>query len=454
VDPQTLDKRFRAAILSSHDEREVRVAVGAFALVAARGFGGLIEDLVGLSKRWARDPINLFRVQMWMLEALVQQESWSRGFKERLKEADKSGDEIPEEQRIVIETELYASRLVRKAIRAVGDGIVWRLLGHDRGAYYVLAQGHAQGAALSTGLLAELRALGDAVLVGKGVPLLSALTNVVRYGDLIIVSDEQSDDERITLVEVKTGKDRSPRFRRQRGRMAEVITLLEERAGSLNEIQVTIDARDVVQESYLPAVLNVIQEAQGSGAAGRLFDGYLRVECFALESARADSEGERIKKETASVVGRWRESGDYVVDGSNWELKVSTPNIAPYSVYPFPESIRAGLLTNRICVRSWVNLDEVLRRCARAGWEIERDFSTEMMEVLGSGRDPSEASVARLRKGPLVVNMPPGRVARLLYEYLKPRSIVRELELISRLPPGSERMRSLSYYPGEARAWD
>jgi hypothetical protein len=391
---------------------------------------------------------------MWMLEALLMQERWSATMNERLGEKDGDRGAIPEEMRLQIEKETYASKLVRKAIRSVGDGIVWRLLGHDRAAYYVLAQGHTQGAVLSSGLPAELRALGDAVLAGTGVPVLSALTNMVRFGDLMIVSEQVSGEARTTLMEVKTQKDRSPRFRRQRQRMTEVVSLIDERAGNLKETQVTIDACDIAQESYLPAVLNVIQEARNRGAAWRLLDEYLCVSCLDLNSSLVAVVGDQVRSETSAATGRWRDAGDYILDASNWQLKVATPNVAPYSVYPFPEDVRAGLLTNQICVQSYLNISEVLRRFVKAGWQIERDFDAEMTKVLATGGDPREATFAVVRKGRLKVTVPPGRIARLLYEYLKPRSIIRELDLIAQRAPGPEGIRSLSYYPREARLWD
>ena len=453
MDEKAIEARFRAGILRPTDKREVRIAVNAFSLAAVRGYPGLIEDMLTVSKRRVRDPLNLFRLQMSMMNEILALESATGEHKREL-ESEETANRLTEEERLGRETEIYFNKLVTKAIRSVGDGMVWRLLGHDRAAYYLLAQGHGPAAVATSGLPAEVRRLAHTVAQDEGIPLLSSLTNCVRFGDLIVFKEQEDGGLQTTLEEVKSREDRTPRFTRQRKRLGEVITLLEEREGRIGELEVNIDTRNVAQESYLPAVLNLIQETLNRGAAGRMFDNYLRVECFAIHAPGAERDSNWLARESLADMEPWSRGGDFVSEGCNLELKQMTRNCAPYSVFPYPDRIRAALLTNQVGVRSYLNISEVFRRFSAAGWKVETDIRTGMVEALRDGKDPRDVPFARLRKGRCTVALPPSVATRLLFEYLKPRTVVRELELIAQFPREEEKRPSLSYYPGEMQIWD
>jgi len=225
----------KAALVPLDDENEGKILAGALASIATGGYPSHIEDMLTLSRRRASDPLNLFRLQMWMLQTVLPLEVSSREIKNRLDAATSPTAATPPDQILKLQQDLAANKLIIKAIRGVGDGIVWRALGSDRAAYYILAQGHQQGAIASSGLPSELFALADSAFQGEGLPVLTALTNCVRTGDLILFSEGESGELRTTLVEVKTKKDRTPRFKRQRDRMRETITVINERGGKLEE---------------------------------------------------------------------------------------------------------------------------------------------------------------------------------------------------------------------------
>ncbi len=153
------------------------------------------------------------------------------------------------------------------------------------------------------------------------------------------------------------------------------------------------------------------------------------------------------------MVQRWEENGDFVVDASNVELKQATPNVAPYSVFPFPERICAGLLTNTYWLRTFLNLDEVLRRFQERGWSIEEDPKARYLRAMKDGEDLRETPFASIRKGALTVALPPVICTRMMLEFLKPRSIVREVESMFLAGPEAAKERVLSYYPQEIRNW-
>jgi len=197
----------------------------------------------------------------------------------------------------------------------------------------------------------------------------------------------------------------------------------------------------------------VLQEASNHGAAGRTLDQYLRVDCVVVDSTGVEENAEQIRKESVMVVQGWEQRGDFVVDASNVELKVATPNVAPYSVFPFSEQICAGLLTNRHWLRSVLNVSEVLRRFQERGWSVEEDPREEYLRALKVGKDPRESPFARIRRGALTVALAPMMCTRMLFEFLKPRSLVRGLESIFLEGPQTGKEYVLSYFPQERRNW-
>jgi len=179
----------------------------------------------------------------------------------------------------------------------------------------------------------------------------------------------------------------------------------------------------------------------------------LRVDCIVLDANAVEENGEKTIKESMAVVQGWEERGDFVVDASNVEMKVATPNVAPYSVFPFSEQICAGLLTNSHWLRSFLNVSEVLRRFQDRGWSLEEDPREEYLRVIKAGEDPRESHFARIRRGSLTVALPPMMCTRMLFEFLKPRSLLHELESIFREGPQPDKEHVLSYFPRERSNW-
>ena len=293
------------------------------------------------------------------------------------------------------------------------------------------------------GLLSEVTEQVRVVEAQEGIPILSGLTNCVRVGDLLVFC-ETGEGREITVREVKKKKQRTERFRRQRDRQNELVTLLDEREGKLEKEEFKITVRDVEQETYLPSVLNLLQEAQNKGAAGRTFDNYLRVDCLDLRYLREDPI-EELARQAASTCDQWEKNGDWFVPMSNVDLKLPSVNVAPYSVFPFPPSFRAALLTNAMAIVSTLNVTEVLRRIEKRGWTIVKDPQTIITEVTSRGGDPRrEAGLAHIEREACSMTLPPSLAGRLSFEFLRPRSVLRELEQIFNEGPlpGGERFLS------------
>ena len=266
-----------------------------FLSLAKEGLVSYVEDILTVSRRRWRDAANLYRLQVWMLQTICPLLARASGLKRTIQELENTTPPSGDSRLADARRDLHGTRTAVQAIRAVGDGIVWRLLGHDRATYHVLGQGHSPGHMGEQGLDQELASLGGQVGKEKGVPVMCSLTNMVRVGDLIVFSEEEDEDNEITLVEVKTKKGRSPRVKRQKQRLRQIVTMLDEREGRLHETEFRIVPSAIPQETYLPPVANLIQHAAKGGSHSRTLDDHLQVECHVLDAIGAglhqESEG-------------------------------------------------------------------------------------------------------------------------------------------------------------------
>src|SRR5882672_10910039 len=129
IDPEALRARIRSALVPLNDEQEGKILAGALASLATGGYPSHIEDMLTLSRRRASDPRNLFRLQLWMLQTALPLEASAREIKSRLDVATQNPAATPPDEILELQQDLAANRLLIKAIRGVGDGIVWRALG-------------------------------------------------------------------------------------------------------------------------------------------------------------------------------------------------------------------------------------------------------------------------------------------------------------------------------------
>ena len=277
-------------------------------------------------------------------------------------------------------------------------------------------------------------------------------TRIAGPVHLIIFSEQQEGENLITLCEVKTKKRKTRRFRRQRDRQNELVTLLNEKEGKFDENQYTVVVRNIEQENYLPAILNILQEARNNGAAGRTFDDYLRVDCMNLRELKEDPI-KALQRQAAPTLDAWERKNDLFGPMSNIDTKVSSISIAPYSIFPFPEDLCAALLMNTMALVSTVNVSAILRKIQKRGWEIVKGPAEILAAVTAAGGDPREGALAEIRKGPCTIALPPTIVGRIGLEFLRPRVVLRELDEIFSEGPVPKGERFLSYYPDERRVW-
>jgi hypothetical protein len=450
VDEEARRHRFRSQFLTGRNPEEQTAAVRGFLALAHEGFVEYVEDLLTISRRRDRDAANLYRLQVSMLQNIVPLQT-RLAIAKRPMPAESSRHATEESSS---ERDVHAIALERfiAAIRAVGDGIVWRLLGHDRATYRLLALGGASGFMEADGLKQELVALMGQVGRESGVPILAALTNVVRFGDLVVFSDRNEEESEITLVEVKTANGRSPRVRRQKRNLSTLVSILDTGEGVVEKSQVRIQAVHTPQEHFLGAVLELIHLARREGSAGRTLDACLHVECHSLGNISAVAT-KRVTAESEGIASRWENAGDLVVPISSLDSIQFSPNAAPYSVFPFSDRICAEILTNQLVIRSFLNVTALLREYQRAGWTVEEDVSATIGKAIDENEDPRGTAFGVISRGHCTLRLPPSVGARVGLEFVRPRTFVREANEALNAGPGGWEGGMLAFYPQERKTW-
>src|SRR5574341_1083124 len=136
------------------------------------------------------------------------------------------------------------------------------------------AKEHAGALSQKTGFRYELKMWRAAFDVGYMAVLLNDLTNCLRHGDITIVTQDK-----VTMVEVKSGKQSTPRDHRQRATLNDLVSYLKTgqktevygNRGEYTRMRVYVPVED---DHHREQLNHLIDEALKAGsAAGRVEDG-------------------------------------------------------------------------------------------------------------------------------------------------------------------------------------
>lgn len=261
----------------------------------------------------------------------------------------RSMDQVHEKQRVLdrIKMQELVARASQHTLRQIADGISWKALHYDRGAFTILGEGERVGRLASgVGREAELHELGRLFEEEGLFAIHNDLTNCLRHGDLTIIRPRDGGLE-VTLAEVKAGPrpDNTP----QLARLERATALLREGRRITDEGSLQVTAVPASYETYLYVLPGLIAEAREVGFAwtrphealllgavdyrvwGRDADAY---------SARSDALRREIGwgAEEPETFG-WTASLRRMRDRSR-----SLSSLAPYTIFPLPPQDVADLV--------------------------------------------------------------------------------------------------------------
>lgn len=440
--------------ISTGDPQEVRKVSEAFAALSGNGLADVLEDFLEISRKRRQNPLALAKLQLQLLDEVVHAEQALKYYKNKREELETTAAGSPpdETQKTiskdieVIDRELFFHKAYLNCIRAIGDGIAWRALGYDRAALRALCQNPSKPIVVAEGTITELREWSQAFDKGRGIAILNSLTNCLTTGDVTVVEKGGS----VEIVEVKNRKSKSRRLTRQKQKMREIVKLLSSGQGEIEETRVDVLRFGIFPENGLLEVRALLEQAERLGWASRRVSNFLYVECF---DVRAISDTKGVLAELAasadSGMKDWAASGDFVVTIGSPDIIAFTPNCAPLSVFPFTSRTCVELLTQAKSYRTHLNISAVTREFSRMGWVVEKT-----LQELVDERGTLDEGVLAVRKGRFHTTVPPAHFMRLQAETLRPKVLVKEMEMMEGMGPDANLSNALVVYEGESQIWD
>jgi hypothetical protein len=110
------------------------------------------------------------------------------------------------------------------------------------------------------------------------------------------------------------------------------------------------------------------------------------------------------------------------------------------------------LMTGALSVMAYVNVSAFLRYCEQRRWKVVKMPVEHLEEAEKSGEGKS-LRLATIRKGPLTLQLPGPLIARLGFEFLRPKTLVDAFEAQLALGEPATKM-SFPNFSGEPEIWD
>jgi hypothetical protein len=271
-------------------------------------------------------------------------------------------------------------------------------------------------------------------------PILNSITNCLAMGDITVVSDDGS----VEVVEVKTSKTKSGRKIKQKNRLRDAVELLNG-YGTVDEKFVSIRSVPITPQNHFSALGDLLKQASDQGSSSSLIAPHCYIECIDMSKVE-DVPSTLLNLEKLRVEKTSNRDDDLTLDLNSFDLLNYTPNVAPFSIFPFDERTCIDLAIGKKSYTSYLNMGEVIKCFLKNGWTIEK----QMQEAL---HETDNLAVLMLRKGGFYCHLPPGDFARLHMEFLTPESMLAQCEYMRGLSQEHEGEYGYWLYEGEASQW-
>ena len=228
----------------------------------------ILEDYFTVTRKRQNNRMAMAKVQLHLVEELLIAQSAIKHYRQKLMDLKaQAGGAQPTDVGVredisMIERQLFFHRAHANCFRAIGDGIAWRALKHDRAALRALSGNAVKQQILEQGTINELHEWSTTFDRGQGLAILNALTNCLAIGDITVIKNGGE----MEVVEVKSSNADS--MTRQKKRMRAVTDLLKTGKGTLEGEDVEIVRFDMGVENDLPILFGLLEEAGRSGWAG------------------------------------------------------------------------------------------------------------------------------------------------------------------------------------------
>ncbi|MBI5122815.1 hypothetical protein HZA75_03065 [Candidatus Roizmanbacteria bacterium] len=322
--------------------------------------------------------------------------------------------------------ELYKAQW--RAIKQVMDGIAWRMLKFDRIALRQIAEHNPTGH-LSEGILEEVQKGGEIVNSSDHFVIFNDLTNFLRHGDLTIFTPNE-----ILIDEVKT---KGKATKAQSESLDKLLNRLNKRVYKIGDVEAGFIEIKGSPSNFLKEVESIIIKAMTNHE--RIFaqrvSPYLWVSCIYIPTIEQNiKSGISPKLPSSPFPG-----AESLPPIGNFTLFDSfSPNLAPYSIFPFAENIIVGLMTGEIQLKAVISRKELVKSAKGKGWELTfpaREVISKMYDKAKTRNECREVSrsvenYVTFKKGAFEYKMGKEILYRIDSEFLSIKALLASAEQV------------------------
>jgi hypothetical protein len=429
-----LENRYRRAFtwrVSRGGLRNQQALLGSVRL-AASDYVDILEDYLYVSRKRQANKTALSKLQLQMLSDIVLQEQIIKNYKKTLEEG------APKD---FVESQLSTHRMIANAIRQIGDGIAWRSFSYDRFTQRVLCSNAVNQIVLADGLVAEVQEWSAINDNDDRRAIFNAVTNCISIGDVTAIDANGN----VELIEVKSGKSKDRRLIRQKNRLKNAAGILTSGFGIIEGKEVIAGSLALTPTNYLSELRIKLNEAGKLGWSAGLIAPHCYVDCFDIEKLGSfEGISDAVEEAHKRLDEQW--SDELVTTWCSLDVIAFTPNVAPFSIFPFDDRTCVELMIGAKFFINSLNLSHVLRVFLNAGWSLEAALDEALEKTNG------EAVVVMTKQG-FLCHIPPADFAKLQYELLDPSTLLQECESLRSYGSGSAGAYSVWNYEGEAAQW-
>lgn len=320
--------------------------------------------------------------------------------------------------------EIYKAH--RKMLKDVMDGIAFRLLNFERPVLRQLA-GHNQTGHLTEGFVKELEKAEYIVNKTGFYVILNDLTNFLRYGDLTIISQEG-----IMIDEVKTN---SPIKGNQKKALDEIIDKLNKKVIKIGEQTakyIKIPGKPTSFHDQVEFIINKSKQ-NSEGIYAKRVSPYLWISSIYIpQIVKYFKQTNKLPNYPVSPFPKEDISSPI---NSLMFFDEFSPNIMPYSTFPFSEKTICEIMTGQIQLKMVINEKELIKTFRGKGWNVIRPSKKDIVAIYDSDNiekikdaiiDPTFQY--NFKKGKFSCKIPNEVLLRIQTEFRSAKSVIDELE--------------------------
>jgi hypothetical protein len=263
----------------------------------------------------------------------------------------------------------------------------------------------------------------------------------MAMGDVTSIDSDGS----VEIIEVKTTKTKSSRKIRQRNQLRDAAGILSMGIGIIEGKEVRIASSPIVPTNHLKELRLLLHESGVNGWSSMLVAEYCYLECIDFKKLGL-FEAAAPKMEEAYMRSCQKWGKDRIDTMSSLDVISFSPNLAPFSIFPFEDRTCVELAMGSKCFMCHLNVSEVLRLFEAAGWTVLSAMEQAITQTEGE-------AVIIVTKNDIVCHIPPADFAKMLLETLTPTTIIEECEFIASLDRKAAEGYGLWMFDGEASQW-